>query len=85
MTTRPCGTDCPTPDAEHRAPEVDWIGDWPILHGESDHSVPGTGGWNGVYHEAPDMYCLCGHPNHLMCPASDGGIQSMAITRGEQS
>lgn len=52
----------------HREPEPDWIGNMPVEHGESDHPVPDTGGWNGLYTESPDMFCLCGHPNYMTCP-----------------
>lgn len=72
-----CG--CETDDG-HVEPHVD-----PVLHlrhGERDPSdpddpppyfVPGTGGWNGLYNESPDAYCLCGHPNYLSCQRLDGG------------
>lgn len=83
MSERPCGPNCPTPDAPHREPEPDWIGDTPILHGESDHLVPGTGGWNGRFSECPDSYCLCGHPNHLTCP-EPSSLLGMAIERGPE-
>jgi hypothetical protein len=71
---RPCGPDCRFPDLEHREPELDWIGNDPVEHGESDNPVPGTGGWNGLYTQSPEAYCLCGHPNYLSCPrwATDG-------------
>lgn len=78
---RLCEPGCPTPIYPHREPEPDWIGDAPVMHGESDHPVPSTGGWNGLYTASPDMYCLCGHPNYLTCPywISDG-ILSWTIT-----
>jgi hypothetical protein len=87
VTARLCGTEWCTGDL-HREPEPDWIGDMPIIHGESEIPVPGTGGWNGLYTESPDHYCLCGHPNYLTCweYATGGGIQSMTIERaGEES
>jgi hypothetical protein len=28
-------------------------------------------------------YCLCGHPDYATCPAPDGGIERMTITRAE--
>lgn len=76
---RLCGPDCPTPDLPHRDPEPDWIGDYPVMHGESEYSVPGME-WN-------DMYCLCGHPNYLMCPAwwNGEGVMGMTIERGENA
>lgn len=72
-----CG--CPNREG-HAAPFID-----PVLHlrhGERDSEcplpldVPGTGGWNGVYHELPDVFCLCGHPNYLTCLELDGGGMS---------
>lgn len=69
MTHRLCGPDCTVPDLPHRDPEPAWIGDMPVMHGESEqHQVPGTGGWNGLYTASPDAYCLCGHPNYMTCP-----------------
>lgn len=56
MTVRFCDP-CPTPNEPHHHPEVDWIGDKPIIHGESQRTRV-----NG------DPYCLCGHPNYRMCP-----------------
>jgi len=81
MADRLCGPHCPTPDAPHRDPEPDWIGNMPIYHGESDHPVPDTGGWNGLYTESPEMFCLCGHPNYLMCPIfwDGGGIGGVSV------
>jgi hypothetical protein len=77
-----CGPGCTVPDLPHREPEPDWIGDHPVMHGESETPVPGTGGWNGVYTELPDAYCLCGHPIYFTCPHwLDGGIFGMTIER----
>lgn len=77
---RLCGPDCPVPSAEHRDPAPDWIGETPVMHGESDIAVPGTGGWNGLYMESPDMYCLCGHPVYYTCPRwTTDGILSWEI------
>lgn len=69
-------------DQPHAAPYVD--PDLGLEHGERStlnadplpHDVPGTGGWNGLYNESPDTYCMCGHPNYLSCMAylSGGGI-----------
>lgn len=80
MADLTCGPDCPTPDATHADPEWDWIGDHPLAHGESERTVPGTGGWNGVYTESPDPYCLCGHPDYVTCPRRlTEGIFSLEI------
>lgn len=78
-----CSPDCPYPDQVHLAPEVDWIGDWPLTHGESERAVAGTGGFNGVYTESPDPYCLCGHPNYLTCPAAfgEGSVMGMEVEK----
>jgi hypothetical protein len=69
MTERLCGPDCQVPEWPHAEPITDWIGDTPILHCDSERPVPGTGGWNGVYNQSPDIYCLCGHPGYATCPA----------------
>jgi len=84
-TPRLCGPTCPTPDLTHLPAEPDWIGNYPIYHGESDHKVPGTGGWNGTYAEAAEMYCLCGHPSYQLCPEwwFGGGIGGLTIARDE--
>jgi hypothetical protein len=71
----------------HVAPYVD-----PVLHiehGERDalngdplpHTVPNSGGgWNGLYTEWPDVYCLCGHPNYLTCEAwPAGGVMGLTV------
>lgn len=86
---RLCGPDCPTPDEPHREPEPDWIGDYPVMHGESDHQVPGSGhdmtGWGGhTYRCCRANYCLCGHPDYQSCPAywNGGGIAGLTIERG---
>jgi hypothetical protein len=81
---RLCGPECWCPDTPHREPEPDWIGDWPIMHGESEHPVPGTRRrLTDYYTTGPDMYCLCGHPNHLTCPEStgEGSVLGMEIHR----
>jgi len=84
-TVRLCGPHCPTPDEPHLDPEPDWIGDYPVMHGESERPVPGTGGWNGLYRELAEMYCLCGHPVDYTCPAwlNGGGLAGMTIERAE--
>jgi hypothetical protein len=65
--TRPCG--CPADAADHAEIEPDWLGNVPCMHGESDRPVPGTTNAPAAYYlPGPDMYCLCGHPNHLTCP-----------------
>jgi hypothetical protein len=80
MPERLCGPDCCVPNEPHIDPEPDWIGNYPVMHGESERPVPGTGGWNGVYNASPDMYCLCGHPNDMTCPEQiSGGIGGMTI------
>lgn len=79
---RLCGPDCAYPDLEHRAPEPDWIGDYPVMHGESDYLVPDSGNWFGT-----DSYCLCGHPDYLTCPGWYGGgpgtLGDMTIYRAD--
>jgi hypothetical protein len=46
------------------------------------YEVPGTGGWNGLYIESPDGYCLCGHPNYMTCAGYWGhGLMTMTIAR----
>jgi hypothetical protein len=81
---RLCGPDCPTPELPHRDPEPDWIGNYPVEHGESDYPVPGTGGWNGLYTESRDMYCLCGHPDYMWCPMwPSGGIGGLTIAQDD--
>jgi hypothetical protein len=78
-----CG--CDTRDG-HAEPHVD-----PLFgiahHGKRDpredpppHEVPGSGGWNGLYTESPDAYCLCGHPNYLSCYAWATGDNLSAVT-----
>lgn len=77
---RLCEPGCPDPGEPHREPEPDWIGDEPLLHGESERPVPGTGGFNGFYTVIPDAYCLCGHPNYVTCPKwLTDGIASWTI------
>jgi hypothetical protein len=72
---------CPTPDEPHRPPEPDWIGDWPVTHGESEHEVPDSCHFNAT--EGPEAYCLCGHPVYYSCPAAwgEGSISGMEIHR----
>jgi hypothetical protein len=65
--TRPCG--CPADANNHTDPEPDWIGDTPIMHGESERPVPGSSHMLYGYPSLPDMFCLCGHPFHMSCPA----------------
>lgn len=82
MSERLCG--CHSEALFHREPEPDWIGDAPIMHGESEHRVPDTGGFNGLYVDSPDMYCLCGHPNYMLCPAmlrGEGSVYGLTIER----
>lgn len=53
-------------------PIVDWIGDWPIMHGERSHEL------DPVNPEA----CLCGFEYYLWCPeATTGGIASLTVER----
>jgi hypothetical protein len=81
---RPCG--CPSDAPGHREPEPDWIGDTPILHGESEYPVPGTERVICGVRCSPEMYCLCGHPWHRMCPGVWGdSIMDIELTRGENS
>lgn len=84
---RLCGPDCPTPEMVHRDPEPDWIGDWPVMHGESDHQVPDSRHFNGVYMENSEAYCLCGHPVYCSCPGwyGGGGLSGMEIRRAEET
>ena len=74
MTLRLCGGDCPTPELAHREPEPDWIGNVPVMHGESDYPVIGT----------RKMFCLCGHPDYMMCPEqwAGNGLSGMTFERG---
>lgn len=84
MNELQCGPECIYPAVPHAEPIIDWIGDSPLAHGESERPVPGTGGWNGLYNESPDAYCLCGHPNYLTCPRGwTEGIASWAIEASE--
>mgnify|MGYP001104035584 CR=1 FL=1 len=86
LPLRLCGDDCPTPDLPHIDPEPDWIGNVPIMHGESEHIVPLT---HDQARSRPlfggDPYCLCGHPNYLLCPEAfgDGSILGMTIAPPE--
>lgn len=85
---RLCGPDCCYPDRYHRQPEPDWIGDCPIMHGESDHYVPGT-----TKHRPEDpwvsseSYCLCGHPGYLTCQRylEDDTLSGMWIQAAESA
>lgn len=88
-TTRLCGPLCLFPDEAHLEPEPDWIGNTPVMHGESDrkHPDPGTvidmgGGF--TYRMRRDSYCLCGHPEYFTCPAwlDGGGLAGLVIERG---
>lgn len=63
-----CGPECWCPDEVHAEPEIDWVGDMPLAHGESERAVPGSGFDYGSFRGGPDMYCLCGHPNYMTCP-----------------
>ncbi len=65
---RLCGPDCQSPDVPHLDPEPDWIGDFPVMHGESDRPVPGSGHYLYGFYSGDDAYCLCGHPNYMTCP-----------------
>ena len=81
---QPCG--CDNRDG-HAEPHVDPV--LHIAHGERDdlnhdplpHDVPGTGGWNGLYTESPDKFCLCGHPNYLYCEGhwNGGGVMGLTL------
>ena len=51
-------------------PMLYWIGDAALEHGERGTEMDV---------ENPEA-CLCGHPNYLMCPNSDKGIQSWTIS-----
>jgi hypothetical protein len=52
-------------------PIVDWIGDWPVIHGERDHLDP----------DHPEA-CLCGFHYYLWCPEFfTGGIATLSIGR----
>ncbi len=91
MADRLCGPDCPCPDELHLEPGPDWIGDFPVMHGESDHSHPDPGvaidmGGGFTYRIRRDNYCLCGHPVYFTCPAwaRGGGIGGMVIERGPE-
>lgn len=71
---------------EHVNPCLDV--DLGIGHGEraercgdpGPYEVPGTGGWNGVYTESPDIYCMCGHPGYTTCSGWLGGYGVMGVT-----
>jgi hypothetical protein len=85
--SQPCG--CPDREG-HVNPVLD--PDLGLGHGERNalcgdplpHAVPGTGGWNGLYVESPDAYCLCGHPNYMTCVGQwEHGLASMTIYRVE--
>lgn len=74
---RLCGPDCCFPELPHLEPALAWIGNDPVMHGESDRLVPGSEstydygdgrGWVPVPGTGV-AYCLCGHPNYLSCPA----------------
>ena len=71
LGTRPCG--CPADAVDHVDPEPDWIGNVPIIHGESERPVPGTSHLLYGFPSMPDAYRLCGHPNYLTCPETWGG------------
>ena len=68
MMTRPCG--CPTNAPAHAAIEPDWIGNTPIMHGESERPVPGTSHMLYGRPSIPDNYCLCGHAPYQHCPGT---------------
>ena len=77
---RACGPTCPTPDEPHREPEPEWIGNTPILHGESD--------WLKFDPLQRPMgpYCLCGHPNYMTCPgvwAGEDTLDGLTLYRPE--
>lgn len=74
MSARLCG--CSLDALGHVEPEPDWIGNWPIMHGESERPVPGTSHMICGFASLPNAYCLCGHPNYLTCPEAfgDGSI-----------
>lgn len=67
-----CGPQCIWPNRSHLEPEIDWIGNSPLAHGESERN-DSTG----------DAYCLCGHPQYLTCPRwATEGLMSSTIQRG---
>ena len=82
---RLCG--CPSDAPEHIDPEPDWIGDWPIMHGESERPVPGTSHMLYGHPSIPDAYCLCGHPNYLMCPEAfvEGSVLGYGVESAEET
>ena len=67
----------------HVDPEIDWIGNTPITHGEYERDVPGSDTHvRGCF----DAYCLCGHPNYLTCPkvfGDEGTVWGMTVEAGE--
>ena len=71
MTTKTCDDHCWHPDDKpHLEPEVEWVGDMPLMHGERD--VPSG--------DPQSEYCLCGRPNYLTCPEwITGGIATMVV------
>lgn len=70
MSARPCG--CATDAPDHLAPDLDWIGDSPIVHGERDEPTPAG---------ALSAPCLCGHPEYLTCPETwGGGVNDLTLT-----
>jgi hypothetical protein len=72
---RLCEPDCCYPNDQHIEPEPDWIGNDPVMHGESERPVPGT----------TEAYCLCGHPNYMTCMGwlNGGGIGGWTFERAE--
>lgn len=56
-------------------PIVDWIGDFPVSHGERDDLDP-----------AHPLRCLCGHPGeYITCPEAfgEGSILGATISKAE--
>ena len=55
-------------------PIVEWIGNWPISHGERD-----------VNDGDPrlDAPCLCGYQPYLLCPDFDFGVMGLTIAPTE--
>ena len=52
-------------DGSRRDRILDWIGDTPIMHGESERPVPvASGDPRRMPCPLSDMYCLCGPPRN---------------------
>ena len=76
MSELACGPECIWPDEPHLEPRVEWLGDWPLMHGEDEERGDAPG--------HPTPYCLCGHPNYMTCPRwLSEGVLSMTIGNEE--